>query len=311
MRSAWASRFLFDLARCKAIVLVGYSANDAPVRYFLNVLEADRARFPDLKPVFAFDGYVHEPQEATRSWGTLAVNPLPYCKVNPHTGKDDHWPLWRDLADLAEIVERPKRSRRRRTSVILERPAAELNAHSQSELAWLFEGRSDLWSVALNVIVDPDWFTVLRDAGLLSDRDAAWVIASWIAKDFQDRGRFGCALEWQKRLGQRFTEKIEERLLHAEGLDQTWTRVWRLFCLVEPVHRNDPIYYATRKRLGSGVVLDSDLRKAVSLPCTKIRTKHLPSEAQRRERQSADPPASRRFEGTHGHYRSAQCTGVS
>ena len=51
MRSGWASRFLFDLARCKAIVLVGYSANDAPVRYFLNVLEADRARFPDLKPV--------------------------------------------------------------------------------------------------------------------------------------------------------------------------------------------------------------------------------------------------------------------
>ena len=46
MRSGWASRFLFDLARCKTIVLVGYGARDAPVRYFLNVLEADRARFP-------------------------------------------------------------------------------------------------------------------------------------------------------------------------------------------------------------------------------------------------------------------------
>ena len=52
MRSGWASRFLFDLARCKVIVLVGYSATDAPVRYFLNVLEADRVRFPDLKPVY-------------------------------------------------------------------------------------------------------------------------------------------------------------------------------------------------------------------------------------------------------------------
>ncbi len=29
MRSGWASRFLFDLARCKTIVLVGYSAGDA------------------------------------------------------------------------------------------------------------------------------------------------------------------------------------------------------------------------------------------------------------------------------------------
>ena len=34
MRSGWASRFLFDLARCKTIVLMGYSASDAPVRYF-------------------------------------------------------------------------------------------------------------------------------------------------------------------------------------------------------------------------------------------------------------------------------------
>ena len=271
MRSGWASRFLFDLARCKAIVLVGYSANDAPVRYFLNVLEADRARFPDLKPVFAFDGYVHEPQEATLSWGTLAVTPLPYCKkVNPDTGKEDHGSLWRDLANLAEIAERPKRSRRRRASAILERPAAELNADSQSELAWLFKGRSALWSVALNVIVDPDWFKVFRAAGLLSDRDAVWVISSWIATDPQDRERFGCALEWQKRLGQPFTEEIERRLLHAEGLDKTWTRVWRLFCLVEPVHRNDPRYYATQKRLGSGVVLDSDLRKAVSLLAPRL-----------------------------------------
>ena len=80
MRSGWASRFLFDLARCKAIVLVGYSAKDAPLRYFFNVLEADRARFPDLKRVFAFDGYVPDPQEATLSWHTLDVTPLPYSQ---------------------------------------------------------------------------------------------------------------------------------------------------------------------------------------------------------------------------------------
>ena len=76
MRSGWASRFLFDLARCKTIILIGYSANDAPVRYFLNVLEADRARFPDLKPVYAFDSYERDPEEATASWGTLAVHAL-------------------------------------------------------------------------------------------------------------------------------------------------------------------------------------------------------------------------------------------
>jgi len=55
MRSGWASRFLFDLCRCKTIVLVGYSAGDAPVRYFLNVLEADRERFSDLHKVYALE----------------------------------------------------------------------------------------------------------------------------------------------------------------------------------------------------------------------------------------------------------------
>lgn len=55
MRSGWVSRFFFDLCRCKTVVLVGYSANDAPVRYFLNVLEADRARFRDLRTVYALD----------------------------------------------------------------------------------------------------------------------------------------------------------------------------------------------------------------------------------------------------------------
>ena len=108
MRSGWASRFLFEMARCKTIVLVGYSANDAPVRYFFNVLEADRARFPDLKPVYAFDAYERRRDEAGLSWGTLAVHPLPYCKVNPNTGAPDHSPLWRGLAALADIVDHPK-----------------------------------------------------------------------------------------------------------------------------------------------------------------------------------------------------------
>ena len=109
MRSGWASRFLFDLARCKAIALVGYSAQDAPVRYFLNVLEADRTRFPDLKPVYAFDGYERDPEETVVTWGALPVQPLPYCKVNPVDEANDHSLLWRGLEELAEITERPNR----------------------------------------------------------------------------------------------------------------------------------------------------------------------------------------------------------
>ncbi|MYK02393.1 MAG: hypothetical protein F4037_10645, partial [Gemmatimonadales bacterium] len=269
MRSGWASRFLFDLARCKVIVLAGYSANDAPVRYFLNVLEADRARFSDLKKVYAFGSYEHNQEDARRSWGTLAVTLLPYCRVNPETGEHDHWPLWRDLAALAEIAERPKRSRRERARRILERPAADASSDSRWELRWLFGGRRDLWSVALNAIVDPEWFKVFKDERLWSG-DEVWVISSWVAKDWQNRDRLECALEWQARLGQPFTEKIEQRLLHVKGLDEIWIRVWRLFGLAEPVERDNLAYWEMRERLASGVVLYSDLRKTVSLLAPRL-----------------------------------------
>ena len=259
MRSGWASRFLFDLARCKTIVLVGYGARDAPVRYFLNVLEADRDRSPDLKPVYAFGAYERDREEARRSWGTPAVEPLPYCKVNPDCGKHDHSPLWRDLAELADVAERPKHSRKTRARAILERPVTEANDISRRQLGWLIGGRRDLWPEALKAITDPAWFKVFQEEQLWSTEDAAWVIAAWVARNFQDRDRLECACEWQERLGRPFTEKIEQRLLHAKGLDETWIRVWRLFCLVEPVLRSDTACYEMRERLVSGPVLYSDL----------------------------------------------------
>ena len=267
MRSGWASRFLFDLARCKTILLVGYSASDAPVRYFLNVLEADRARFPDLKPVYALAAYERDPEEATRSWGTLAVEPLPYCKINSDTGKDDHSPLWRDLVELADVAERPKHYRQKRARAILERPVAEADAISRKVLSWLFAGHRDLWPEVLEAITDPEWFKVFQEEGLWSTQDAAWVISVWVSRDFQDRDRLGCAFEWQRHLGRPFTEEIERqlRLQYAAGLDETWARAWHLFCLVGPLVRQNRLFYETRKRLESGAVLYSDLRKTVSL----------------------------------------------
>lgn len=97
MRAGWASRFLFDLCRCKTVVLVGYSAGDAPVRYFLNVLDADRQRFPDLKPVYAIDGVVDRDQDDER-WAALAVTLVPYELLPDADGQPkSHAALWTDL----------------------------------------------------------------------------------------------------------------------------------------------------------------------------------------------------------------------
>lgn len=265
MRSGWASRFLFDLARCKTIVLVGYSANDVPVRYFLNVLEADRARFSDLKPVFALDGYENDPNDAKVLWGTLAVEPLPYCKVNAETGVPDHSPLWRDLEALADFVEQPDLSRQERVRAILKNPFQQSDTHARQELAWLLGGYRNLRSVVLNTVTDPEWFDFFLDEKLWPPDDGAGVIAAWVARDFEDRERLRCACTWQRRMGRPFTEKIEQRLLHADGLTEGWTRNWRIFSLAEPIRGHNLDYYRIRRRIKSGVILDSDLRAAVNL----------------------------------------------
>ena len=45
---------LYDAARIFHLVLVGYTASDPPVRYLLDAISADDARFRDLKPRFVF-----------------------------------------------------------------------------------------------------------------------------------------------------------------------------------------------------------------------------------------------------------------
>ena len=272
MRSGWASRFLFDLARCKVIALVGYSAQDAPVRYFLNVLEADRARFPDLKPVYALDGYEHDPEETFRAWETLAVNPLPYCKINPASGKRDHAPLWRDLSKLADIVDRPKRWREQRAKELLQSPSQDVDDDARRELRWMFGGRRDLWPTALAEVSDSGWFSVFDELSLWPDDGelASQLIAAWVAQDFQDLGRLECACEWQPKLGHAFTSSILQHFLSADGVAENWVHIWRYFCLAAPGPRDDADFYQAEKQLAGPVVLDRDLIDAVRLLAPRL-----------------------------------------
>ena len=54
LRSGWAARYVYDLARATTIVILGYGADDPPMRYILEVLTADRERYPDIREIFAF-----------------------------------------------------------------------------------------------------------------------------------------------------------------------------------------------------------------------------------------------------------------
>jgi len=217
MRSGWASRFLFDLCRCKTIVLVGYSASDAPVRYFLNVLEADRERFSDLHKVYALDSEP-EPNKPSPGWEALGVVPLVYKKeVDPSTGKNGHTALWRDLAHLADIVERPRIRRSELASTILAKPLERIDKFERQIIHWLFKGQRDLNVVAIKTITDKAWFKFFHDEGIWSDKDATSIIAGWIVDDLQSIDRYHVALDWIEKLGNPFVDRILIRQSSMKG----------------------------------------------------------------------------------------------
>jgi hypothetical protein len=267
MRSGWASRFLFDLARCKTIVLIGYSANDAPVRYFLNVLEADRARFPDLRPVYAFDAYEHDPDEAEAKWCALAVTPVVYSKLNPATCKEDHSLLWGDLKLLAEIVEHPKRSREELARNIFAGDSEALTDKQLRELSWLFTGHSDLWPIVLKEVTDPGWFHILQQQELWSAKDAESVISAWVSQNFEDRLRFTTAVEWNAILGRDFRARLDLRLHQNAPKSLFWQRAWRILLSAGAAQRmnmrGDLSAHTLVGKLKSGLILDGDLTQSV------------------------------------------------
>ncbi len=270
MRSGWASRFFFDLVRCKAIVLVGYSANDVPIRYLLNVLEADRVRFSDLRRVYAFAEYVANEKEAKAVWEALDVTALPYCKRNPKTREEDHAPLWRDLRKLVDIVEKPLESLGGRVRKILKQDFVESCEHHRREIAWILKRQIKLWPEALDTIVDTQWYDFFQQEGEWPDTNIAGLVASWIGKDLQSTDRFKCAMQWQRRMGQSFTEFMVPLLLDAKNLNQDWKVIWRLFRLAAHAQRNNTDFYRVQEPLNDEIVLDCDLRMAVDLLTSKL-----------------------------------------
>ena len=90
---------IYDAARLYNLVLVGYSANDPPMRYLLNAVAADRAHFPDLKERFIFHGMTNDDAVELEDWRAQGITPIPYRIQN-----GDHSQLERTLNRWADIL---------------------------------------------------------------------------------------------------------------------------------------------------------------------------------------------------------------
>ncbi len=89
---------IYDAARLYNLVLVGYSANDPPMRYLLNAVAADVSLFSDLKKRFIFVGMSEDNPVELEDWKARGITPIQYKSQG-----NDHSQLQRTLAKWAEF----------------------------------------------------------------------------------------------------------------------------------------------------------------------------------------------------------------
>ena len=90
--------------RAYTVVLVGYEADDPPMRYLLEALEADRERYPDLQRVFAFASFEAGNEEmVTALWQAKGVEPILY-----RSDDNDHGALYETLRETRDSCRKGK-----------------------------------------------------------------------------------------------------------------------------------------------------------------------------------------------------------
>ena len=151
--------FIYDAARLFNLILVGYSANDPPMRYLLNAVAADGTRFEDLKERFAFFGTTNPDPVAVEDWKARGITPIHYDAQDDHSVLSKTLELWAQLSavngrkdridsKIRQIVRVPRSSAAddkrdlfdhliRRSNASERVRLAALASEAQADLGWL------------------------------------------------------------------------------------------------------------------------------------------------------------------------------
>lgn len=92
--------FIYDAARLFNLVLVGYSANDPPMRYLLNAVAADGTRFSDLKERYTFFGADQPDPVALEDWRARGITPIHYNAASGHASLCTTLERWAALSAI-------------------------------------------------------------------------------------------------------------------------------------------------------------------------------------------------------------------
>jgi hypothetical protein len=253
LRNGWASRYLYDLVRTHVLVLVGYQAEDPPMRYLLEALEADRERYTDLKKVYAFAEAKDDDQHLQEAlWRAKGVEPILY-----HVGPDgSHADLYRTLREWCRYAEDPTAWRRARLSTLLSADPTSVGEAGLGEVVALL-GHGDAGRILGELSPSASWLPVLSDRGVLG-RGAASA-GPWIASRVGDPEMVrACAAAPPADDAWWFIER------NVEQLPAEYRKAWRRIRRAVSSQSGGllPRWYAIRSRAKAGEV-EHEVRRAI------------------------------------------------
>jgi len=104
LRSGVVANYIYDMMRRYTLVLVGYSADDPPMRYLMDAIGEDAALFEDMNYPYVFAdraalAYDRNGELAAERWKATNITPMLFME---RPGPDSFLPLWETLHAWAE-----------------------------------------------------------------------------------------------------------------------------------------------------------------------------------------------------------------
>lgn len=239
MRNGWASRTVYDLMRRYTLVLIGYSADDPPMRYMLEATEEGRLNFPDLKPAYALVADDRNDAGGLREvWRSKGLHPLIFT-VRDH----DYSPLYRTLRAWADLMRDPLGWSEQKIAEITATEYAKSSETERERLHYLNSAISSTAIVAAHAS-DPAWLEALEtEKEALDD----WSYRTWFKNRLTSASAARYAVNLKGRASFRVATAIDALLrLQDQQLPEPYASFWPLF--LEARLRPSPNPFDRRRR---------------------------------------------------------------
>ena len=277
---------IYDAARIFNLVLVGYSANDPPMRYLLNAVAADRERFSDLKERFVFVGCQNYNPVELEDWRSRGLTPIPYkIRNGAHDELSNTLKRWAELSASSSntkrvhsLVKRLSKTARRKTSqsdrdlfdhFIRRSHSAERNqiclllSSQKADTEWI----DAITDVVLENVTVPE-FGLSSGSWVVRNNEAVNLVFSFIRGRLEETKVLKWAIESTDNIN--INRPAIKLLLQIDGpsLSEPWRTAWRLIeeSWRYPLVDQTDLYYVSDRleageRTGSVILAISDLVK--------------------------------------------------